>query len=49
MTSPQGCVEHVRRLDAVDLTDLGTQTTYTCIRCGAERLVGPDEDHPQTV
>jgi hypothetical protein len=27
----------------------GSWSTYVCVRCGDERLVGPGEVHPQTV
>jgi hypothetical protein len=47
--SIQGCPEHVYQLTTVDFCADGSWSTYVCVRCGEERIVGPGELHPQTV
>lgn len=42
------CVEHVWRLDGVTMAE-GSFSEYTCVRCGAEVLIGPGQAPPQTV
>jgi hypothetical protein len=49
MSDHAACLEHVDRLTAVDIGLDGAWSTYVCIRCDEERLVGPGEIHPQTV
>jgi hypothetical protein len=43
------CVGHLYQLMTVDFRADGSWSTYVCVRCGDERLVGPGEVHPQTV
>ncbi len=43
------CDEHGYELTAVDFGADGSWSTYVCVRCGEERLVGPGEVHPQAV
>jgi hypothetical protein len=43
------CPEHVYRLIALDIGPEGSWSTYECVRCGEERIVGPGEIHPQTI
>jgi hypothetical protein len=43
------CPEHVYELTTVDIRADGSWSTYVCVRCDEERLVGPGEIHRQTV
>lgn len=45
---PTGCDEHVWRLAGVTFAE-GSFTEYMCVRCDADLLVTPGEEHPQTV
>ncbi len=42
------CPEHVWRLVTVTFAE-GSFTEYECVRCGADLLVTPGQEHPQTV
>jgi hypothetical protein len=48
MPTPDPCVEHVWRIDGVTFA-AGSFTEYVCVRFGADLLVMPGEEHPQTV
>jgi hypothetical protein len=46
---PGRCVEPLYQLTTVDFRRDGSWSTYVCVRCGYERLVGPGKVHPQTI
>jgi hypothetical protein len=49
VSDQEACPEHVYVLTTVDFRRDGSSSTYVCVRCGEERMVGSGEVHPQTI